>query len=105
MHMGAFASVGKAGLSNFKHILINNAIHDSVGGQPTGAATIDFPAIANACGYAHASMVSNRDDIEGALRELKENDGPRFLEIQALPGARADLGRPTTTTIENKNAF
>ena len=24
-------------LKNFKHVLINNAVHDSVGGQPTGA--------------------------------------------------------------------
>lgn len=105
MHMGAFATAGKHRLLNFKHILINNAIHDSVGGQPTGASTIDFPAIALACGYTHASKISNSDEIPGALKLLKDQDGPSFLEIQALPGARADLGRPTTTTVENKEAF
>lgn len=37
MHLGSFATIGKCGLRNFKHVLINNAVHDSVGGQPTGA--------------------------------------------------------------------
>lgn len=105
MHMGAFATAGKSCLRNFKHILINNAIHDSVGGQPTGAHSIDFPAIASACGYRAAESVCAADEIEPALRRLRELDGPNFLEIKALPGARADLGRPTTTTWQNKDAF
>mmetsp|Transcript_45129 Transcript_45129/g.84421 ORF Transcript_45129/g.84421 Transcript_45129/m.84421 type:complete len:484 (+) Transcript_45129:40-1491(+) len=105
MHMGAFATAGKSRLRNFKHILINNAIHDSVGGQPTGAHSIDFPAIAHACGYRAAESVCAADQIGPALQRLRELDGPNFLEIKALPGARADLGRPTTTTWQNKDAF
>jgi phosphonopyruvate decarboxylase len=105
MHMGAFATVGHSGLKNFKHILINNAVHDSVGGQPTGASTIDFPAIARACGYKRASCATSTEEINRALEELRNEDGPAFLEVRALPGARADLGRPTTSTQENKEAF
>jgi phosphonopyruvate decarboxylase len=105
MHLGGFATAGLSGMKNFKHILINNAIHDSVGGQPTGAKDIDFPAIARACGYRTAMSVSTIEEIEGALPKLREEDGPVFLEIRALPGARADLGRPTTTTVENKQSF
>jgi len=105
MHMGAFATAGQSGLKNYKHILINNAIHDSVGGQPTGCNNIDFSAIALACGYKSAKCVSNKDDIIGALEEMQGQDGPNFLEIRASPGARADLGRPTTSTIQNKEAF
>jgi len=105
MHMGAFATVGQSGLRNFKHILINNAIHDSVGGQPTGASKIDFPAIANSCGYQAAESVSSAEEIGPALQRLRELDGPVFLEVRALPGARADLGRPTTTTWQNKDDF
>jgi len=105
MHMGAFVTAGQSGLTNFKHILINNALHDSVGGQPTGADKIDFPGIARACGYKTAVVVSKADEIDDALKELREGDGPYFLEIRALPGARADLGRPTTSARENKEAF
>jgi phosphonopyruvate decarboxylase len=105
MHMGSFVTAGTTAPANFKHILINNAVHDSVGGQPTGATSIDFPAIARACGYRWAACVAAEADIGPALQTLRESDGPCFLEIRALPGARADLGRPTTSTHQNKSDF
>jgi len=105
MHMGAFVTAGQSGLRNFKHILINNATHDSVGGQPTKGQAIDFPSIARACGYKHQDCVSTSADIEAALDRLRAQDGPSFLEIRAKTGARPNLGRPTTTTLENKEAF
>jgi phosphonopyruvate decarboxylase len=105
MHMGSFATVGTSGTKNFKHILINNAIHDSVGGQPTGGDKLNFGAIALACGYRSSAVASTPEEINAALEKLQSEEGPCFLEVRALPGARADLGRPTTTTIQNKEAF
>jgi len=105
MHMGSFATIAKCRLKNFKHVLINNAVHDSVGGQPTGSVQIDFPGIARACGYQEAMRARSTEEVKNALMKLKETPGPCFLEIQALPGARADLGRPTTSTHQNKDAF
>jgi len=105
MHMGSFVTAGTTAPANFKHILINNAVHDSVGGQPTGATNIDFAAIARACGYRSAACVASEDCIGPALQTLREQEGPCFLEIRALPGARADLGRPTTSTHQNKSDF
>mmetsp|Transcript_44007 Transcript_44007/g.113775 ORF Transcript_44007/g.113775 Transcript_44007/m.113775 type:complete len:463 (+) Transcript_44007:77-1465(+) len=105
MHMGAFVTAGKTKLTNFKHILVNNAVHDSVGGQPTGSECMDFPLVARACGYASSASVSSEGELVAALQRLRSEEGPSFLEIRALPGARADLGRPTTSTYENKEAF
>jgi phosphonopyruvate decarboxylase len=105
MHLGAFATAGKSENANFKHVLVNNAIHDSVGGQPTGCDAVDFPAIALASGYKAAEVVSAPSEIEAALQRLRDNDGPRFLEIRVRPGARSDLGRPTTTPIQNRDGF
>ena len=53
MHMGAMATIGQSEVANFKHILINNGCHDSVGGQPTSGLSdsFDFLKIAQACGY------------------------------------------------------
>jgi len=105
MHMGSMATIGKSSCKNLKHIVINNAVHDSVGGQPTGAENIDFCMIARACGYNFVETVTTGDEVNSALVRLKEATGPCFLEVKALPGARADLGRPTTSTHQNKNAF
>jgi len=105
MHMGSLPIVGNSGQTNLKHIIINNAMHDSVGGQPTCAGTVDFPAIALACGYRTAGRERVGTDIPEALRKLRECEGPALLELQVLPGSRADLGRPTTSTHENRDAF
>ena len=54
MHMGSLSTIGQMKQSNFKHIIINNGAHDSVGGQPTVAKNhdgFDFAAIAKGCGY------------------------------------------------------
>eukprot|EP00929_Paragymnodinium_shiwhaense_P009017 TRINITY_DN113023_c0_g1_i1.p1 TRINITY_DN113023_c0_g1~~TRINITY_DN113023_c0_g1_i1.p1 ORF type:complete len:464 (-),score=112.92 TRINITY_DN113023_c0_g1_i1:341-1732(-) len=105
MHMGSFSAGARCGGANYKHILINNAQHDSVGGQPTGAIGISFPDIARACKYNHVATASTVEEIEAELKKLRETAGPGFLEVKVKPGARADLGRPTTTTHQNKDAF
>ena len=105
MHMGALAIIGSRGPANFKHVVINNGAHDSVGGQPTAAYDIDLPAIARGCGYRSTWRVKGRDDIAAAVRELRDREGPVLLEIMTNPGARKNLGRPTVAPAENKLAF
>lgn len=105
MHMGALATVAQSGLSNLIHVVVNNGAHDSVGGQPTVGFEIDLPGIARACGYREAVSVSATDDIRAHMARLREREGPVLLEIRANKGAREDLGRPTTTPLENRDAF
>lgn len=109
MHMGSLAIAGSSGLKNLIHVILNNACHDSVGGQPTVAGNIDIEQIALGCGYSAYKCYETRDalnefwkDIESQLRET---DGPMLLEVKINKGARTDLGRPTSTPIENKLAF
>ena len=105
MHMGALAISGSMAPDNFYHILFNNGVHDSVGGQPTVGYRIDLPEIAAACGYKTVLSVDNADDLSEVLDNLTDNEAPLFLEIKVKKGARADLGRPTTTPEENKRAL
>lgn len=102
MHMGSLAIIGANAPKGFKHIVINNGAHDSVGGQPTVAFGIDIPAIAMACGYRKARRVSDPAGLREALEWLARTDGPVLLEVQVARGARKDLGRPTRTPIQNK---
>ncbi|MEE9170920.1 MAG: phosphonopyruvate decarboxylase [bacterium] len=105
MHMGALAIIGARKPANFKHIVINNAAHDSVGGQPTAGFEIDIPNIARACGYLAVMRAESVDEIYKKLPLLQKSHGPALLEIRVNKGARAELGRPTTSPIENKHAF
>lgn len=105
MHMGAMAVIGSNAPKNMVHIVINNAAHETVGGMPTVAGTIDIVAIAKACGYRHAVRVSNFNELDNALVNAKESSELYFIEVKCSIGAREDLGRPTTTAIENKKNF
>ena len=105
MHMGALAIIGSQHLVNFKHLIINNQAHDSVGGQPTVGNQIDIPAIAKACGYKQAWQAETGDELLERLELLQLAEGPVLLEIRVNKGARTDLGRPTSTPIENKMSF
>jgi phosphonopyruvate decarboxylase len=105
MHMGSLSIIGLKSPKNFKHIVLNNGSHDSVGGQPTAGFNIDIPAIAKACGYKAVYYAKTRKELENRLRLLKAAQGPALLEIKVNKGARKNLGRPTTSPKENKKEF
>lgn len=105
MHLGAMAIIGSLAPSNFKHILLNNGSHDSVGGQPTVGHDIDFLKIAEACNYKKGFLASTELELKKKLPEFISHEGPVILEIRIAKGARPNLGRPTKSPIENKNAL
>jgi phosphonopyruvate decarboxylase len=105
MHLGALAILGQSGLGNLVHVVVNNGAHDSVGGQPTAGFAINLVAIAEACGYRSAGSVTTGEEVRAAFAEFTGNDGPVLLEIRVNKGARADLGRPKSTPLENRDAF
>lgn len=105
MHMGAMAIVASKNPKNYVHVVFNNGAHDSVGGQPTVGLKINIPAIAKAVGYKAVYSVDDKGALEKVLNEIKEMDGPILLEIKVKKGNRKDLGRPTTTPIQNKMAL
>lgn len=103
MHMGSLGIIGSMAPKNYTHVVFNNGAHDSVGGQPTVGFRINIPMVASACGYRSVTSVDNIDALRAALQE--KTDGPRLIEVKVKRGARKDLGRPTTTPIQNKEAL
>ena len=105
MHMGAMAVIGANKPSNLVHVVINNGAHETVGGMPTVAATMDVVAIAKACGYPNAVSVDSFEALDKELERAKAANELSLIEVKCSIGAREDLGRPTTTAIENKENF
>ena len=109
MHMGNMAITANMQPKNYVHVVFNNGAHDSVGGQPTVGLLIDMPAIAKAMGYKQVYSVSSKDELEHFLAssalQQPSFEGPVLLEIRVKKGNRKDLGRPTTTPIQNKEAL
>lgn len=108
MHMGSMAIVASKKPNNYIHVIFNNGAHDSVGGQPTVGLNINMTEIAKAVGYKTFHSVNTEEELKRQLSYLKSNiysEGPVMLEIKVRKGNRKDLGRPTTTPIENKEAL
>ncbi len=109
MHMGSMAIVANKAPKNYVHVVFNNGAHDSVGGQPTVGLKIDLPAVAKALGYKATISVDSKAELEKELSTLNSQlstiGGPILLEVKVKKGNRKDLGRPTTTPIQNKEAL
>ena len=105
MHLGSYAVAGSIALENLKIIVFNNGAHDSVGGQPTIGRTINFPGFAEAAGLKSFGTVQTITDINNVLHQIVKDKHTAFLEIKIKKGARKDLGRPTTTPKQNKDAL
>lgn len=109
MHMGSMAIVASKKPANYIHVIFNNGAHDSVGGQPTVGLKVDLTAIARGVGYAATYSVSTKEELLRLLPVISSNSvspqGAVFLEIKVRKGHRKELGRPTTTPIENKQAL
>lgn len=105
MHMGALPIIGNHGSSNLVHIVLNNQCHESVGGQPTVAGEIDIENLATASGYKAYFCASDLNSITNSWSSIAADSGPILFEIKIAKGSRDNLGRPTSSPIENKNAF
>lgn len=105
MHLGGLAIAAGIGCKNLIHIVINNTAHESVGGMPVAAGQADFSALAKAAGCKSVFRADSEDTLRQALAALKNAVGSRFLEIHTALGSRKDLGRPTTTPMENLEAL
>ncbi len=105
MHMGAIALIGANSPKNLVHIVVNNSAHETVGGMPTVAGDINLTAIATSCGYPYAVSVDSFEDLDRALEKAKNSEDLFMIEVKSAIGARNDLGRPTTTAVENKEKF
>ncbi len=105
MHMGNLSTVGKLNPKNFYHILMNNQVHESVGGQATSARFIDIPDLVKANGYNDVFYTDNEQELTLQINELINRAGPNFLEVLVKPGSRNDLGRPTVNPADNKSSF
>ena len=105
MHMGSMALIGASKPGNLIHVVINNEAHETVGGMPTVANCVDFIAVAKACGYPNAVSVCTVEELDRELEAAKGRNELSLIEAKCSIGAREDLGRPTTTAMENKQRF
>lgn len=98
MRTGSMATVGAYRPKNLIHILIDNEVHDSTGGQGTVTGGVSFGTIARGFGYPHIFTTDKIGTFEEILKHVsKIEDGPVFVHIKTKKGSPEKLGRPKVT--------
>ena len=103
MHMGYMVITGQSGAKNLIHLVFNDGVHGSAGGQSTVGLNIDMPQIAVACDYAMSKRVTTVDDLKNAIFVARTTKSVNLIEVQFRPGNRGDIGRPRSTSSQNKS--
>jgi len=93
MHLGALSLSGNLGNKNFKHIILNNNSHESVGGQETLADKINFQKLSSSLGYINYFKASNKISFIKCLKKFLHSRGPSFFEIKIKVGTLKNLAR------------
>jgi len=97
MKLGSFATIGAYAPAHLIHIVLDNGVHDSTGGQPTVSGSVDFAAVALACGYRYAASCGTLDGFAAAYRAAALGPKPALIHVRIAPGSMRKLGRPTVT--------
>jgi phosphonopyruvate decarboxylase len=93
------------GPDNLIHILLDNGVHDSTGGQPTVSPSVDFAGVALSCGYTGATLSNDTEGFEKAFATALANPGPHLIHVRIRPGSLDNLGRPTLSPREVADRF
>lgn len=105
MKLGTFATIGACAPDNLIHVLLDNGVHDSTGGQATVSPVVDFASVATSCGYAQAFACDSLAGFETAFRAALLGAGPAMIHIRIAPGSIPNLGRPTMKPYEVARRF
>lgn len=105
MHLGALPVIARRSPANMIHVVINNAAHETVGGMPVCEGALDVSAMAQAAGYSTILRADSPQTLADALKSAQGCGQLSLVEVMCANGARADLGRPTTTPQQNRDAL
>lgn len=81
MHLGALSVIGAQAPPNLIHIVLDNGIHESTGGQGTTSDSTDLEKVAAAAGYVDAKRCSTAEQLQTVLTAALSSPGPHMLVV------------------------
>lgn len=92
MHMGALATNCRYKAGNLIHIVLNNGVNESVGGQKSAGQVISLTDIAKACGYRTPNhAVETKEELQKVLKTMSVGEMPLLIDVHVRQGIRSDM--------------
>ena len=105
MHMGILSLLGKQNKNTFIHILLNNKVHDSVGGQPTSINNVDVRFLVKSMKYKFYKYAKTELSLFNYLKKIGHQKSSHFVNVDIKAGSVSSLPRPTDPPIKNFKLF
>ena len=77
--IGGGPVMGRARPGNLVHVVFDNALYGSTGGQASPSRTVGLHHIARAAGYERATAVAGADELHAAVATAVAGGGPSFI--------------------------
>ena len=77
--IGGGPVMGRARPGNLVHVVFDNALYGSTGGQASPSRTVGLHHIARAAGYERATAVAGADELHTAVATAVAGGGPSFI--------------------------
>ena len=92
MHMGALATNCRYKAGNMIHIVLNNGVNESVGGQPSAGYVVNLTEVAAACGYeTSVHAITRKEELQAIIRNHRQGEMPLFIDVHVRQGIRSDM--------------
>jgi len=92
MHMGALATNCRYKAGNLIHIVLNNGVNESVGGQKSAGQVISLTDVAKACGYRTPNhAVETKEELQKVLKTMPVGEMPLLIDVHVRQGIRSDM--------------
>lgn len=105
MKLGNMATIGAQAPRNLTHVILDNGMHESTGGQMTVSPGVDFAGIGRASGYAFVARASTLEDLDAVLNEAFAAEGPRLIHVRVSPSHVENLARPKAAPYDVARRF
>jgi len=86
MGMGSLATIGAQRPRNLSVVVLDNERYGETGMQVSHTAFgVDLAAVAKACGFVSATMVTTTEQVRRLRADLHRTDGPLFAQVKVAP--------------------
>ena len=105
MNLGSLTTIASQKPKNLIHIVFDNSVHESTGGQPTNSNFVNIEKIAKACNYNHTFMVRTENNLLKILYKIKKLKGPIMIVVKIQQSKGEKSKRVNILPVDIKERF
>ena len=105
MNLGSLTTIASQKPKNLIHVVFDNSVHESTGGQPTNSNFVNIEKIAKACNYNHTFMVKTENNLLKILDKIKKLKGPIMIVVKIQQSKGEKSKRVNILPVDIKERF